>query len=256
MLRRWVSALGRLAAAPLVAAGFLTVLPVPAPRSLAMGPMGWPVACFPLAGATLAAVVAAVGVVLDLWLPPQAVAPLLIASLLAITGALHLDGLIDSFDGLFGGRDPADRRTIMKDSRVGSFGLAAAGSMLLTEYGALVAMPVEARSLVLVAAGALSRWAMVATLWGFPAAGSKGLAAGLKPHLRWIHAAVATLLAATIALGAMGWAGGAAMAIACLLVGLGGRLAVARLGGITGDICGGLGQMVEAAVLLVAVAAW
>ncbi|MHB8993493.1 MAG: adenosylcobinamide-GDP ribazoletransferase, partial [Chloroflexota bacterium] len=109
MRERWVSTLGRVAAAPLVAAGFLTVMPIPAPRSVAMGPMGWPLACFPLVGAALGALVAGVGVLLELWFPAQVVAPLMVALLLAVTGALHLDGLMDSFDGLFGGRDPSGR---------------------------------------------------------------------------------------------------------------------------------------------------
>ncbi|MHB0868722.1 MAG: adenosylcobinamide-GDP ribazoletransferase [Chloroflexota bacterium] len=256
MRERWVSTLGRVATAPLVAAGFLTVMPIPAPRSVAMGPMGWPLACFPLVGAALGALVAGVGVLLELWFPAQVVAPLMVALLLAVTGALHLDGLMDSFDGLFGGRDPSGRLAIMKDSRVGSYGIAAAGSLLLLEYGALVALPADGRSLALVVAGALSRWAMVATLWGFPAASANGLAAGLKPQLSRTHTVLATLIAAAIALGALGWEGAAAMAVAGLLVGLGGRLVVSKLGGITGDSCGGLGQLVEVAVLLAAVAIW
>ncbi len=91
-------------------------------------------------------------------------------------------------------------------------------------------------------------------LGGFPAAGPRGLAAGLKPEVRRPQLALATLLAALVAIGAAGWIGLGLGALAGTVVLLGGRFATARLGGVTGDICGGLGQSVEAATLVAAVA--
>ncbi len=254
MRRRWTSALERALAAPLVAAGFLTVIPIPVPKTLALGPMGWPVACFPLVGAVVGGLVAAVGALLAPWFPPSVVAALMVATLLAVTGALHLDALMDSFDGMFGGRDPAGRLAIMRDSRVGSYGIAAAGSLLLIEYSALATMTVEGRVRALVVAAALSRWAMAVILATFPAGSTSGLAAGLKPHLRRRHMIGATVLAAVVAIGVMGWTGAAMLVPAGLLVFLGGRLAIAKIGGVTGDVCGGLGLVVEATVLLACVA--
>ncbi len=256
MLHRTSAALGWYLSAPLIAASFLTVVPVPVPRLPAQGPMGWPVACFPIVGAAIGGLVAALGIPLGLWFPPSVVAALQMATMLAVTGALHLDGLMDSFDGLFGGKDPAGRLAIMRDSRVGSYGVAAAGSLLLAEYGALASMPTEGRSVALILAAALSRWAMAATLWAFPAASPNGLAAGLKPHVRWPHTVFATLAAVAIAVASFGWAGLGMAVVASLVVWLGGRLVVARLGGVTGDSCGGLGQMVEATILLACVAVW
>lgn len=242
--------LAGIAAAPLLAASFLTVLPVPVPASLARGGMGWAVACFPLAGAALGVGLAALDRVLSPWLPSTAAAALLLAVLLLATGALHLDGLMDSFDGLFGGRDRAGRLAIMRDSRVGSYGVAAAASVLLVEYGSLVSLPADARASALVVALCLSRWAMAAALWLFPAASSSGLAAGLKPRVGRTHGAAATVAAVAVAVGAVGWGGLALGGLACLVVALGGRVAAARLGGVTGDVCGGLGQLVEATVLV------
>ncbi len=246
-------ALARIAVAPLVAAGFLTIVPIPLPSKLAIGPMGWPVASFPLVGAILGGVTALLGVLLGFWFPPSVVAALQVATLLGLTGALHLDGLMDSFDGL-GGKDRPARLAIMKDSRVGSYGLAAAVSVLLVEYATLASIPMAERGWSLVLAGTLSRWAMVVLMWAFPAAGSRGLAAGIKPHLRWYHPLIATLIAVAIAMGAFGLTGGAITLAAGLMILLSGRFVVASLGGITGDSCGGLGQMVEALTLLLCLA--
>ncbi len=244
----------QLLVAPLLALSFLTVLPVPVPGSPGRLSMGWAVACFPLAGALIGLGLAGMDYLLSPWFPPGVEAALLLAALLAVTGALHLDGFMDSFDGVFGGKDPASRRTIMKDSRVGSFGIAAAASALLMEYGSLASLPAGSRAEVLILAVALSRWAMVAIMWFFPAAGSTGLAAGMKPEIHRVHVVVATLLAVAIAAGVSGWAGEVMMALSGLMVLLVGRLMVAKLGGITGDSCGAVGQLVEVLVLVASVA--
>lgn len=244
----------RVVSALLTAVGFLTVVPMPVSWSHGAVPMGWAVACFPLAGAAVGGLLAGLDWLLRPWLPIPVVAGLLLATSLGVTGALHLDGFMDSFDGLFGGRSRERRLEIMRDSRVGSFGVAAAGSLLLVEYSCLISLPPGGRAQALVLAATLSRWAMVVVLWGFPAASSKGLAAGLKPEIRRVHTLMATALACGVAVGCFGWAGTAFLAGAGLLALLGGRMATGRLGGVTGDICGGAGQLVEAAILIAAVA--
>jgi adenosylcobinamide-GDP ribazoletransferase len=247
--------LGRWAAAPLLAVSFLTTIPVPTPARFPAGSMGAAVALFPLVGAGLGASLMLLDRALSPWLPGSVVAALLVAGLLLLSGALHLDGLMDSFDGLFGGKDPAGRLAIMRDSRVGSYGIAAAGSILLVEYACLAALSVESRGPALVVAVCLSRWATGATLWAFPAATTTGLAAGLKPELRWHHLLLATAAGVAVAVVALGAVGAGVAVAGGLLVWLGGRAVVARLGGITGDSCGALGQLVEVTALLLLVAA-
>lgn len=209
---------------------------------------------FPLVGAALGAILMLLDRVLSPWLPSTVVAALLLAALLLLSGALHLDGLMDSFDGLFGGKDPSSRLAIMRDSRVGSYGIAAAGSVLLVEYASLASLPVDTRGTALIVALCLSRWATTAILWAFPAAAKNGLAAGLKPELRLHTLAVAGAVALAVAVVAGGAAGAASAAAAVLLVWAGGSFVTSRLGGITGDSCGALGQLVEVSALLLAVA--
>ncbi len=238
--------------APLVAAGFLTVVPLPLPTALAMGPMGWPVAAFPLVGAGIGALLALLNVALGAWVPSGLMAALLIAALLATTGALHLDGLMDTFDGLFGGKDREGRVAIMRDSRVGSFGIAAAVALLLLEYSALQSLPAQQRTGPLIAALCLSRWAMAVTIWLFPAASNRGLAAGLKPAVKWWHVVAATLTAVVLAAWSLGIGSVAILAVPAATLLLVGWLALSRIGGITGDICGAVGELAEVSTLVVA----
>ncbi len=241
--------LGAVVAAPFAALAFLTVLPVPASTRF-RAHMGWAVACFPLVGAAMGASLGALDHLLAPVFPSSVSAALLVVGLLALTGALHLDALMDSFDGLFGGKNPAARLAIMKDSRVGSFGIAAAVSLLLIEYGSLLPLPSADRSTGLILALVLSRWAMAVVLWAFPAATESGLAAGLKPLVRWPHAVLASLIVLAI-VSFVGGARGLGLGLLGLLIAvLGGRFAVARLGGVNGDVCGGLGEVVEASVLM------
>ena len=98
---------------------------------------------------------------LSRWLPmPVTVLALFLAYLL-ITGGLHLDGLGDSCDALFSGRDREKMLEIMKDSRSGSFGVlglifASAAYLVLLNYApwqAVLLFPV----IVLTGAGSVTR---------------------------------------------------------------------------------------------------
>lgn len=246
--------LGRVVAAPLVALSFLTVATIPMPGYAHRLPMGWAVACFPIGGAIIGLCLAGIDWLLAPWLPAGVLAAVLLATLLGLTGALHLDGLMDSFDGLFGGKDREKRLAIMKDSRVGSFGIAAAISVLLMEYASLSALASPARGGALVLAVGLSRWGMAALLWVYPAATPTGLAAGLKPEIRWPHLLVATAVAGLLS-AASGLMGFALFGAAALLVAIIGAVANSKIGGITGDSCGAAGQLVEMLVL-VGASAW
>ena len=70
----------------------------------------------------------------DLFLPTALGSALLIVALVLLTGANHLDGFMDSCDGMVAGRSPQERLAIMRDSRVGSFGVVGVFCLLLVKY--------------------------------------------------------------------------------------------------------------------------
>ncbi|MFO1060421.1 MAG: adenosylcobinamide-GDP ribazoletransferase [Dongiaceae bacterium] len=242
----------RAAAQLRVALGFLTRLPVGAAGSLAAA--SW---AFPVAGIVVG-LAAALAFRLALWLalPPAPAAILAVGVALLLTGALHEDGLADLADGFGGGRDRTAKLAIMRDSRIGSYGVLALVLSVLLRVAALASLPApHGVTAALVAAHALSRAPLPAVMALLPPARRDGLSATAgRPGAG--AAALAVLIGAAVALLALGPAAGvaaiAAVAVAafCLAV-----LAQRQVGGQTGDVLGAVQQAGEAAVLLVAAAA-
>jgi adenosylcobinamide-GDP ribazoletransferase len=170
-----------------------------------------------------------------------------------LTGALHEDGLADCADGFWGGGTPERRLEIMRDSRIGSYGVLALVLTLLVRWSSLAALPPAALLPVLAAAGALSRAPMglgMAVL-PFARAGGLAVAVGRPPLPAAVLGLVLSLLAAAVLLGSAAalpaLAGlAAAAAVACL--------ARAKIGGQTGDVVGAMQQAAEATALAAAAA--
>src|SRR5882762_8687567 len=141
------------------AMAFLTVLPVAAAEGGPGERLGR--AYFPAIGAVVGLVAAAVFALMDSFSTPLLAAVAAVASLALLTGALHLDGLADSADGLFGGGDVSRRLEVMRDPRLGSFGTVAVVLVLVGEVAALASMSAGRAVAALVIAGALSRLAML-----------------------------------------------------------------------------------------------
>ena len=231
---------------------FLTVLPIPgrgAPRPLAAG-LPW----FPLVGAGIGAVLGGIGLGLDRLLPPGPVGALLLAASVAMTGGLHLDGLMDTADGVFGGRTPARRLEIMRDSRVGAFGVMAGVVAMLLQWACLAELRGDDRLRVLVVASTTARWAMVGAVVLFPAARAAGLGATMQEHARRGPLLTATVVAAVVAV-----AGGERGVVGFVVAGIVALVAAwflsGRLGGLTGDTYGAVAVLAETTTLLAMLAA-
>ncbi|EWY37424.1 cobalamin synthase [Skermanella stibiiresistens SB22] len=233
---------------------FLTRLPVrfdgPMPADLHGRALGW----YPLVGALIG--LAAGGVyagTLTLGLTPMAAALVALAVQIAVTGALHEDGLADVADGFGGGRDKMAKLAIMRDSRLGSYGVLALMFSVGSRWSALVALadPLVV-TLALTAAGALSR-AVVPAVYGYlDPARTDGLAAGLgrPPGPRIVLALALGACLGGLALGAAALPVLAAAIIAALAMA---ELARGQIGGHTGDVLGACQQVVEIAILLLLV---
>lgn len=231
------------------ALSLLTRLPLPAPKDFPTPPAVW---AWPLAGLVVGALTAGAGMAaLTLGLPPALAAAMVLAMGCITTGALHEDGLADTADGLWGGWDKARRLEIMKDSRVGSYGVLALGLVLLARWAALTALVEGGHWGALIAAEALSRAAMAGVMTGLPNARGRGLSASHgAPEGQ--TAAIAGALALGLAGMLAGWAA-PAMAIAALAAAAGvGAVARAKIGGQTGDVLGAAQQMALVAALAMA----
>jgi adenosylcobinamide-GDP ribazoletransferase len=191
-------------------------------------------------------------------LGPPVAAVLALTALVAITGAFHEDGLADVADGFGGGRDPAQRLEIMKDSRIGAFGGAALILSLLLRAAALAQIAQSGwlyAAAVLVATAAVSRCFTLLPLRMLPPARSTGLAAQAPAPGRreWQVIALGALLALTLPFAAGAAPGQIAFAVIAAIGGTAGlmRLAQSLIKGQTGDVCGAAQQIAEIAMLLV-----
>lgn len=230
----------------------LTVIPLPFSTGQVDQPAGRSVPYYPLVGLVLGALLAVAGEALFWAMPPGLAATVLLAFWVGLTGMLHLDGFMDSCDGLLPPRSPERRLEIMKDSRVGAFGVTGAVLLLLAKFNGLLALPAAARWQVLVVTPLLARWALVWLMARYPLARKEGMSvfftAGLSGR-RVTVASTATLLATVLLLG---WQGLLLAVFTWLITWLLARFSMVRLGGLTGDVYGATAETVELALLIAA----
>jgi adenosylcobinamide-GDP ribazoletransferase len=231
----------------LSAFALLTRLPLPDHQATgAASAWAWPVV-----GAVLGAVAALVaGFALWLGFPPGVVAGAVLVLGAILTGGLHEDGLSDTADGLFGGWTRERRLEIMKDSRVGSYGVLALVLVTLIRWSALTTVLAGGGLWVLVAVGAVSRAPMAVVMSALPNARDTGLSHATgrpSPEVALVGVAVAVIIALLFA----GWSALPILVLAGAVTFLLARTAQARIGGQTGDILGASQQLAEAAALAV-----
>ncbi len=227
----------------------LTVLPITR-RRIDLASVG--VGLFPVVGLLLGAILLGVDYLAGLLVPPTASSALVVIALIALTGALHLDGLADSADGLFGGRDREQRLSIMQDPHNGAFGFAAIATVLLLKWAALIPLDGWLRTGSILLVPALARWSVLPSMMLFPAARGEGMAFAVQSRSRWPQAVLSSAVALALSL-VIFWPAGIALLALALAVALSISVyATSRLGGVTGDVLGCMIEMNEAALLLLA----
>ena len=191
-----------------------------------------------------------------LLLPPLIAALLTLGAMILLTGAFHEDGLADMADGFGGGLTRERKLEIMRDSRVGTYGALALLLSLGLRAAALAAMTSTGAISALLVSGATSRLMIVLAIRFFPPARKDGLAAETeKPATGRISAAFVIALLPAILL--LQWPAVLLSLLLALVVVYGlGKLALRQVGGITGDILGGVQQISEIAVLLGLLTFW
>ncbi len=233
------------------ATGLLTRVPMPhrddaTPEDLARAQRA-----FPIVGALIGLSVGLVDVsLLKTGVPPMVAAALALGASAALTGALHEDGLADVGDGFGGGRDRAAKLAIMRDSRLGTYGMLALLVSFSARWSALASLPASAVIPGLVAAHALARGAIPVLAANMPFARDDGFgkSAGRPPAASAAMAVLAAVVIAFLSLPAK-------EAVLMLAVTVAAATAMAvlawrQIGGVTGDVFGAVEQVAETAVLV------
>jgi adenosylcobinamide-GDP ribazoletransferase len=226
---------------------FLTIFPTPLRHKVTATTSGQSLTYFPLVGLILGAILLGLHYGLTLILPSSVVNALLIIVLVILTGAHHLDGFIDTCDGVIAGKSKKERLAIMSDTKVGAFGIVGAILLLLLKYASLSSAPILPALLLM---PTLSRWIMVSIIFIFPYAKSSGMGLAFKQGATWQRLTIATTIAFIVAVAVLKLWGLVLMATLWLIVfGIAGYFR-SRLGGLTGDNYGAINELAEVLVLL------
>ena len=233
----------------LCALQFLTRLPTPALKTWPAEGVARSATYYPVVGWIVGGICAAVLLIADRFWPPLVGAALSTVVGLLVTGGLHEDGLADTADGLGGGRTPERRLEIMKDSRIGAYGVLALWAMLTVKTLAVAVLPPSRAALALILAHGAAR-ALPTLVMTLPYAGDPQRAKLGSAQVRPWEAAIAVLLGFA-GLAFLPWPQVAlGLALAGLAAGLVAFAAWRLIAGWTGDVLGAVEQVAEAALLL------
>ncbi len=227
---------------------FLTRLPI---RLRVAPDLGRSVPWFPVVGALIGAAVGGVAAGLMELVPPLVAAAVAVLFGVLLTGAFHEDGLADTADAM-GGWTPERRREILKDSRHGSYGVAAMCGTIVLRIVCVAALGPAVAFASVVAAHTIGRGAAVGVMGAAPQVPEEGLGADYTRALSPGRAAAGVVAALLIGVLSVGWwvlpfaAAALAAAVAVSVV------ARRAFGGVSGDILGAVEQVAECAVLVVA----
>jgi adenosylcobinamide-GDP ribazoletransferase len=209
---------------------------------------------FPIAG-VLVGIIGAVVYLLAhrIGLPSWPAAALSVGATMAVTGCLHEDGLADTADGFGGGQTRELKLDIMRDSRIGTYGVCALVLSMLLRVSALASLADTALVVAaLIASHSAARASLPVFMFFVPPARREGLSAsaGQPPREGVIAAAVLGILIVALCLGPV--LAIAALILLVIVVALLAWLSLAQIDGQTGDVLGAVEQVSEIAILLVA----
>jgi adenosylcobinamide-GDP ribazoletransferase len=243
----------------LAAFRFLTSIPIPVMREnwnrpLTQQQFARSLVYYPLVGLILGGLLCTVYWICSSLLPLMLANAIIIGSLAYFTGALHLDGLIDTFDGLAGGhRSPERRLQIMKTPDVGAMGVVAGIVLLLLQFAALASVPESRVYVALLLMPVLSRWAMAYAVFQYPYGRENGMGKELKGGSNNWVLPVASISALVFAVVIGGWLGAIAMTFVWLLTIALAAFFKTKFNGLTGDTYGAINEVCEFGILLIVV---
>lgn len=230
----------------LAAVQFLTICPLPASIKIDEQVLGRSVTYFPVVGILLGAAAACLDYGLTYILPLPVVSTLVVIFMIAVSGALHMDGLADTADGFFSSRPRQQMLDIMRDSRTGPMGVIAIVCVLILKVTLLTAVPQSARWWVLLLTPFAGRSALLLMMAVIPYARTEGGLAAIF----YAHRSRYDIVWIMVALAAIGWlvsgwagltAGLASFAFVLLLT----AYVHAKIGGFTGDTLGAACELTE-----------
>ena len=237
---------------------FLTVIPLPIRRQITPEDIGGSIIYFPVVGLIIGLILFALWWLLDFLVWPLSTV-LIIVAMVLLNGALHLDGFIDTCDGLAGNKPAEERLRIMKDSRVGAFGVIGAALLILVKYVSLDSLTLEkVFGSALIIMPVVARWAMVYAIVAYSYVRPDGLGTILKKYATWKKFAVSSIIPFGLVIGLGAWlkipffylVGPAVVIGVWLVTAVWAWYLKKKLGGLTGDSYGAICEVAEVSFLI------
>ena len=230
----------------LIALTFLTRLPVPIPKNITAEEMGKSSAFFPFVGLILGGILVGLNWLTGhIWTSRFTINAILLVSLIGLTGGLHLDGLMDTCDGIFSGRPRERMLEIMKDSSVGAFGILGAICILLLKLAFLSEIDDTQKWKALLLAPTFGRWSMSFALVAFPYARKEGMGGTFADFANVKGLILASSLLVVTFVIVLQWRVGFIMPPLVLSAYALALSISSKLGGLTGDTYGALCEFME-----------
>lgn len=234
-----------------IALTFFTRIPFPLPKDVSSEEFTKSYRYYPLVGLVIGLLLWLLANVFIPYYPPLVLGALLLCTELLLTGGIHLDGFMDSMDGLLSARSPEKILEIMKDSRVGAHASMALVGLLLLKFTLLANLSLSMLS-ILIVMPMLSRWVFQIGMIGFPYARTQGLAKGFHEASQWTPFLLSGVVVCGISFYLLGFAGPIALGVSALVISIMASKISALLGGLTGDLYGCFIELSEVICLLVA----
>ena len=239
----------------IIALQFLTIVRLSRKIQVEPEELGKSMGYFPMVGLVLGLILILFNILFLRILPAPVVDGILITILIIFTGALHLDGLADTIDGLAGGSSKEEILHIMRDSNTGAIGVVGLTMTLLLKYAVLMNIPYEIKNQILVVMPVIGRWSMVElSLFSEYARSTNGIGLPFTTYLRkreFLFASATAILVSFVLLGIKG-------IIIMIVIGIfilgSAKFLKVKIGGITGDTFGAINEISEVLVLILVLA--
>jgi len=176
---------------------------------------------------------------------------LLLMAMVFLTGGIHLDGLMDSCDGLLSGRKKDRILEIMRDSRVGAFGVIGLVTLFLLKFSLLVELPSNHKVAILLYFPTISRWAIVYAAFKYPYARQSGLGKVYAENLKFRDLLVVNIWTLLLGVVLFQFRGLIIFLLVWLMTIIIAKLIVKKIDGLTGDNYGAINEFIEVFAILI-----
>ena len=237
----------------LIALQFITTLPIKANLNYSEKNIASSMVYYPLVGTIIGFILVVFNLLLSKIIPDLLINIILLIIWISLSGGIHLDGLADSFDGLFGGKDKKKILEIMRDSSIGVYGVLALFLILLLKYVLLIELPIQDKNMILMIAPTLSRLSMVLAVYYFPYARKEGFGKTYKLYLKRNHVILAFVWTVIISITLLFWQGIVLIITGLLFSFVISKFITNKIDGLTGDNYGAINEIVEVLTLLIAI---